>query len=105
MNEEATLPPSNRRTSDVRIEAIEKNLAENTSMTQWNTLELAELRGEVGKVDAKADTLLEMKLAFDQHLAVLCTWGKWTRRGLWGLLSLAGATLPILVAAKQLGWL
>lgn len=105
MSEDATLPPSNRRSSDVRIESIEKRLDENTTMTLHNSAELAELRSEVATVDGKADTLLEMKQSFDNHLTVLCTYGRWTRRVVYGLLSVAGAALPIIVAAKQLGWL
>lgn len=94
-----------RRVVDKKFSEIEKKLDDNTTMTQNNAIEISELRLEVASVNTKADTLLEMKQSFDNHLNVLCTWGKWTRRGIYGVLSLAAVLLPVLVAAKQLGWL
>ena len=105
MNDEATLPPRERRASDTRILTIERDLQENTRLTAENTQQITALRADVGGVKANTDALMEMKAAFDNHLEVLCTYGRWARRAFYGLTGIAGAILPLYVAAKQLGWL
>lgn len=106
MDEETTLPPvPDRRSGDARLAALERKLDANTKTTEENAVEITVLRGTVNEIKSGTDALLEMKTAFDKHLEVICTWAKWGKRSGYALLSFAGLALPILVAAKQLGWI
>lgn len=104
MSADDTLPPS-RRAADERLSAFERALKENTDLTAENTVRLNTLSGTVDEIKTGTDSLLEMKTMFENHLTVLCTWGRWGRRALYGLCGLLGVVLPVVVAAKQLGWL
>lgn len=103
MSDEATLPPlPNRRDSDRRIDTLERNLAENTTLTLQHGKDLAALREQVVSVKDDTGALLQMKQAFDNHLKVLCTWARWAKRILFFAVTIV---LPGVVAARQMGWL
>lgn len=101
---EETIPPQ-RRATDQRIEDIERKLDDNTILTQANTDAIFGLRKELGEVNTKTDSLLDMKTTVENHIGVLCTWARWIRRGVLWLFGALGVILPVIVAAKQLGWL
>lgn len=97
-----TLPPA-RRSSDVRLDALERDLKTNTLLTADNTEQIKAIALTVNEVKTGNDSLLEMKETIERHIGVMCTWARWFKRGAWGLLSLAGAALPVIVGLKQLG--
>jgi hypothetical protein len=104
VSEEETIPPAPvRRAADGRIDALERNLAENTRITADQTVRLDKLAFTVDEIKVGNDSLLEMKDLVERHIAVMCTWARWFKRGAWGLLSLAGVVLPVVVGLKQLG--
>ena len=82
--------------------ALSGKLEKNTRLTVQNNSEITALHGTVTEIKTDTDSLLEMKKAFDTHLGVLCTWRKWGRRARFALLSVAGAALPVIVAANAL---